>query len=89
MKKIIVFGGYGFLGSHVCDKLSENKHEVTIFDTKNSSYLKSNQKIKEVGISLWLPMWILVIANIYFGIDTDFTISFASSAAKLLMGGAP
>ncbi len=51
--------------------------------------IKSNQKIKEVGISLWLPMWILVIANIYFGIDTDFTISFATSAAKLLMGGAP
>ena len=50
---------------------------------------KSNQKIKEVGISLWLPMWTLVIANIYFGIDTDFTISIASSAAKLLMGGTP
>tara|TARA_B100002052_G_C15795877_1_gene558630 strand:- start:97 stop:1197 length:1101 start_codon:yes stop_codon:yes gene_type:complete len=51
--------------------------------------IKSNQKIKEVGISLWLPMWTLVIANIYFGIDTDFTISIASSAAKLLMGGTP
>ncbi len=50
---------------------------------------KGNQKIKEVGISLWLPMWVLVIANIYFGIDTDFTISIASSAAKLLMGGTP
>ena len=30
--KITVFGGSGFLGSHVADKLSVNKHKVTIFD---------------------------------------------------------
>ena len=30
--KITVFGGSGFLGSHVCDKLSDAGHEVTVFD---------------------------------------------------------
>ncbi|MBI9082634.1 MAG: NAD(P)-dependent oxidoreductase [Desulfobacterales bacterium] len=30
--KITVFGGSGFLGSHVCEKLCEAGHEVTIYD---------------------------------------------------------
>lgn len=41
---IIVFGGSGFLGSHVADKLTERDHNVTIFDNKPSSFLKKNQK---------------------------------------------
>ena len=45
MSKVIVFGGSGFLGSHVADKLSSSGHQVTIFDIKDSLYLKSNQKI--------------------------------------------
>ncbi|UCD54978.1 MAG: NAD(P)-dependent oxidoreductase [Candidatus Omnitrophota bacterium] len=43
--KIIVFGGSGFLGSHVADVLSERGHDVTIFDLKPSSHLKGNQEI--------------------------------------------
>jgi len=43
--KIIVFGGSGFLGSHVCDKLSDAGHQVTIFDKINSPWLKENQKM--------------------------------------------
>ena len=30
--KIIVFGGSGFLGSHVADSLSDQGYKVTIFD---------------------------------------------------------
>ena len=44
MSNVIVFGGSGFLGSHVADKLSSSGHQVTIFDIKDSPYLKSNQK---------------------------------------------
>ncbi len=40
---IIVFGGAGFLGSHVADALSEKGHNVTVFDLVKSPYLKSNQ----------------------------------------------
>ena len=43
--KITVFGGAGFLGSHVCDKLSNNGNEVTIFDIRESSYIRNNQKM--------------------------------------------
>jgi len=43
--KVIVFGGSGFLGSHVADSLSEAGHEVTIFDINESEFLRSDQKL--------------------------------------------
>ncbi len=36
--KAVVFGGSGFLGSHVSDTLSENGYEVVIFDLEKSRY---------------------------------------------------
>ncbi len=42
--KVIVFGGSGFLGSHVADALAEAKHDVTIFDRQPSAYIQKNQK---------------------------------------------
>ncbi len=41
--KIVVFGGAGFLGSHVADALTESGHDVTVFDQIASPYLKENQ----------------------------------------------
>jgi UDP-glucose 4-epimerase len=42
--KILVFGGSGFLGSHVSDALSDAGHEVTIYDCKHSPWIRSDQK---------------------------------------------
>lgn len=44
-KKVIVFGGSGFLGSHVADALTETGHEVTIYDLIPSKFLQKNQKM--------------------------------------------
>ncbi len=44
-KKVIVFGGSGFLGSHVADTLTNNGYEVTVFDLEDSPYLKKTQKM--------------------------------------------
>ena len=41
--KAIVFGGSGFVGSHVADVLSDKGMEVTIFDLQKSPYLRENQ----------------------------------------------
>lgn len=43
--KTVVFGGSGFLGSHVADELSNKGHEVIIFDLKKSPYLRDDQKM--------------------------------------------
>jgi len=43
--KILVFGGSGFVGSHVADELTERGHEVTIFDMSKSKYMRDNQKM--------------------------------------------
>jgi UDP-glucose 4-epimerase len=45
MKKIVIFGGAGFLGSHTADALTRNGYEVTIFDIRKSPYLVENQKM--------------------------------------------
>ena len=45
MKNAIVFGGSGFLGSHICDHLTESGFKVTIFDKNKSRFIKKNQKM--------------------------------------------
>jgi UDP-glucose 4-epimerase len=44
-KNVIVFGGTGFLGSHVADELSEKGYCVTIFDKTQSPYLRQDQNM--------------------------------------------
>lgn len=43
--RIFVTGGSGFLGSHVCDALSDAGHDVTIFDVQPSPYLREDQRM--------------------------------------------
>jgi UDP-glucose 4-epimerase len=45
IKRALVIGGSGFVGSHVADALSNNGYLVTIFDNKKSKWLKKNQKM--------------------------------------------
>ena len=45
MKKVIVIGGSGFLGSHVSDCLSNAGYHVTIYDKIKSMWLRSDQKM--------------------------------------------
>ena len=41
--KVTIFGGSGFLGSHVADCLTSFGHDVTIFDKTESQYLQPSQ----------------------------------------------
>ena len=43
--KAVVFGGSGFLGSHVADVLTERGYEVTIFDLRPSPHAKPRQQM--------------------------------------------
>ena len=42
--KIVVAGGSGFIGSHVADALADAGHEVTIYDLRESPYLRADQR---------------------------------------------
>lgn len=48
--KIVVFGGSGFVGSHLADALTEAGHIVTIFDLVRSPYLQSTQRFVQGDI---------------------------------------
>ncbi|RDX36913.1 monovalent cation/H+ antiporter subunit D family protein [Kangiella sp. HD9-110m-PIT-SAG07] len=50
--------------------------------------LQNNQSYKEAPLAILIPAWIFVIANIYFGIDTSFTVGVSEKTAELLFGGA-
>ncbi len=42
---VVVFGGSGFLGSHVADALTDAGYRVRIFDRSPSSYLREGQQM--------------------------------------------
>ncbi len=42
--------------------------------------------VTEAPISQQVPIWLLVLANIYFGIDTSFTVGLSKLAAGSLFG---
>jgi len=45
MKKVVVVGGSGFIGSHVADYLSDAGYQVTIYDKTKSLWLRNDQNI--------------------------------------------
>lgn len=51
--------------------------------------IDSNDQIKEAPASILIPVWILVFANLYFGIDTRFSVDLAQAAAMSLFGDMP
>jgi len=45
--------------------------------------------VKEAPLSFLIPIWTLIVANIYFGIDTRFSVQVAQAAAQSLFGLTP
>lgn len=54
-------------------------------------FMKGNREdaAREAPLALLLPLWVLVIANIWFGIDTGLSAGNASAAANWLMEARP
>ena len=73
MSKVTVFGGSGFLGSHVADALTEAGHKVTIYDINPSEYISTGQEMI-VGD-------ILDAEGVYKAVqDCDYVYNFAGIA---------
>lgn len=43
------------------------------------------EEVKEAPLLMLVPMWILVLANIYFGIDTSLVVDAANTASQWLL----
>ncbi|ALP53590.1 cation:proton antiporter [Candidatus Tenderia electrophaga] len=49
----------------------------------------AGKTVSEAPMLLLVPTWLLVLANLYFGLDTDLTVGVAEKAAAVLGGMAP
>jgi len=45
------------------------------------------ETVSEAPLSLLLPVWILALANLYFGANAEFSAGLANSAAQMLFSG--
>lgn len=46
-------------------------------------------EVREAPLSLLVPTWVLIAANLYFGIDASLTSGIAGRAAEMLLGVGP
>src|SRR4030042_1854052 len=66
MKKILITGGAGFIGSHLCEKLLENGNEVICLDNsctgskKNIMHLLDNHRFEVIRHDITMPVYIEV-----------------------------
>ena len=51
--------------------------------------LANQALVEEAPILFLIPIWTLIIANIYFGVDTRLSVQVAQSAARSLFGVTP
>ena len=51
--------------------------------------LAGSETTKEAPLSFLIPVWTLVLANIYFGIDTRLSVQVAQAASQSLFGVMP
>lgn len=65
-QRILVTGGAGFLGSHLCEKLLENNHEVLCVDNfftgsrRNIEHLIDNKKFEMLRHDVTFPLYVEV-----------------------------
>ncbi|MBY5991207.1 monovalent cation/H+ antiporter subunit D family protein [Ferrimonas balearica] len=64
---------------------------IYLWKVAEVAYFKGDERCEreEAPWSILGPTWLLVLANLYFGIDTDFTLGAATLAADQLMGATP
>jgi len=63
---------------------------IYVWKLVEAAYFGKPDKYKyyqEAPISMLAPLWILVAANIYFGIHTELTVGLATQATSALIGG--
>ena len=66
---------------------------VYVWRIVEAAYFKpaliGTEAVKEAPMSFLIPIWTLVFANIYFGIDTRLSVQVAQAASQSLFGVSP
>ena len=62
---------------------------IYIWKVVEAAYFRersADAPVREAPLALLIPMWVLVLANYYFGMRADLTVGVAHRAAQVLMG---
>jgi len=66
---------------------------VYVWRIVEAAYFKEplidREPVKEAPLTFLLPVWVLVTANIYFGVDTRLSVQVAQAASQSLFGVSP
>lgn len=79
--RVLITGGAGFLGSHLCDRLIGDNHDVIVFDNlltgrvRNIEHHLGNERFKFIKQD--------VTEYLYVGADLDAVVHFASPASPI------
>jgi multicomponent Na+:H+ antiporter subunit D len=63
---------------------------IYVWKLVEAAYLtepRGDVAVREAPLSMLVPLWLLVIANVYFGVHTDVSVGLARKAATALTGG--
>lgn len=100
-KRILVTGGSGFLGSHLCERLLNNGHEVVCLDNffsserQNVAHLRDNPRFELIRHDVTMPLYIEVdqiynlacpASPIHYQHDSVQTIKTCVSGAINMLG---
>ena len=47
---------------------------------------EGHENVREAPAAMLVPIWLLIVANVYFGVDTELSVSAARLAAQTLVG---
>jgi len=65
---------------------------IYVWKVVEAAYFKeppAGRVVREAPLSMLVPTWILVLANVGFGINAEFTVDVAQTAAMGLLGIVP
>ena len=81
MPRTLITGGAGFLGSHLCDRLIEEGHEVICMDNLVTGDTENIEHLFELGQDRFRFVEYDVTDYIHVNGDLDYVLHFASPAA--------